>query len=90
MGLLEKVFLHIWARLEVPITEIVAHLIVTASSILSISLIEALLHAMGLDDRLVPGTTLSLSVWMFGLEVLAATGIISVGVMKALIALVRS
>lgn len=49
-----------------------------------------MVHAVRLDAKLVPGTQLSLSDWMFLLEVLAATAIIAVGIAKAAIALVRS
>jgi hypothetical protein len=81
---------RVWPRLEVPVIEIIVHLIVTVLSILSIVAIELLLHTVGLDGRQIPGTELSLSAWMFWLEILAATAIIFVGIAKATAALVRS
>jgi hypothetical protein len=79
-----------WPRLENPVIEILVHLVVTILSILSIALIEVLLHAIGLDGKLIPGTSLSLSSWMFWLEIVAASAIIIVGIFKATVALVRS
>ena len=81
---------RVWRRLETPLIEIFVHLIVTVLSILSIAAIELLLRAVGLDGRQLPGTEVSLSSWMFWLEIFAATAIIGVGIAKATVALVRS
>lgn len=77
-------------RLELPAAEIILHLIVTVLSILSIAGIEGLLRLSGLDRRLIPATTIQLGDWMFGLEVVAATAIILIGIGKAIYALLRS
>ena len=77
-------------KLEVPAAEIVVHLGVTVLSVLSIALIEWLLHVLGLDDRKIPWTEFKLSDWMFDLEMLAATTIIIVGIIKATVAASRA
>jgi hypothetical protein len=81
---------QLWPRLEAPLVEIVVHLIVTALSIISIYGIEILLRALGLGEKLIPIFGVTLNHWMFGLEVVAATAIIAVGIVRATIALVRS
>jgi hypothetical protein len=77
-------------RLELPAAEIVLHLIVTVLSILGIAGIEGLLYLVGLDRKLIPGTTIALGDWMFVLEIVAATAIILIGIGKAIHALLRS
>jgi hypothetical protein len=89
-GLAQKFFLQIRSKLDVPTAEILVHLMVTVFSVLSIALIELLLHIVRLDGRKVPGTYVTLSDWMFLLEVIAATLIISVGVVKAVVAAWRA
>jgi hypothetical protein len=80
----------VWSKVEVPVTEIVAHLVVTALSIISIVAIELLLIFVKLDGKYIPHTNITLRDWMFDLEVLAATLIILVGIVKAVLALARS
>ncbi len=80
---------EIWKRAEPPVIEIIVHLLVTALSIVSISLIEHLLMWLGLDGKIMPFTHISLSEWMFYLEVIASTLIIVVGIIKAVVTLVR-
>jgi hypothetical protein len=70
--------------------EIATHLAVTALSIISIWGIEEVLCWVGLDGKPIPFTSTTLADWMFVLEVFAATLIISIGIAKAAIALVRS
>ena len=79
----------IWRGLESPLVEIVVHLIVTAVSIIGIATIERLLNEVGLEEKIIPFTTVSLSEWMFDLEILASTVIILVGIYKAARALVK-
>lgn len=77
-------------KLEVPAVEIVVHLGVTVLSVLSIALIEGLLYVVGLDTRKIPWTDITFSDWMFDLEVVAATTIIVVGIIKAVVAVGRA
>jgi hypothetical protein len=70
-------------KLEKPVTELVVHFIVTVLAISSIRAIEWLLHAYGIEGKVIPFTTLPMGDWMFSLEVLAASVIILVGVWKA-------
>jgi len=84
-------FLSLVARkLEVPAAEIVVHLGVTVLSVLSIAFIEWVLHVVGLDGKRVPWVEITLSDWMFDLEVIAATAIIAIGVFKAAMAAWRA
>jgi hypothetical protein len=85
-----KFLTDVWNRLEVPVGDIVVHSVVTVLSILSIAGIELLLHCVKLDGKSIPLTNITLSEWMFFLEILAATLIILVGIVKAVARLVKS
>jgi hypothetical protein len=89
-GVASKFFSHIYYKLEVPATEIIVHLILTILAVLSITLIELLLRLLVLDEREIPWTHLKLSDWFFYLDFLAATPMISIGVVKAVIATWRA
>jgi hypothetical protein len=91
----------LWPKAEEPIVEILIHLAVTVLSVLSIAFIELLLYVMRLDGKEIPGTALlfrwlgldttaTLSDWMLLLEIFAASAIIIVGIVKAIVVLVRS
>jgi len=86
---LRNFFAEVWRRAESPVVEIVVHLLVTTLSILSIGAIEGLIILLGLDKDIMPFTSISLREWMLYLEVIAATLIIAVGIIKAVIALIR-
>jgi hypothetical protein len=85
-----------WPRAEQPLLEFLIHLVETIFLILSIKCVEWLLHASGLDGRVIPGTGLlshwfgvgdggvTLSDWMLALEVFGATVIIMVGIYRGL------
>jgi len=83
---LHRLLSRVTEKLEVPAAEIIVHLAVTVLSVLSIALIEGVLRILGLDGRKIPGTDITLSDWMFDLEMVAATGIIVVGMIKAVVA----
>jgi hypothetical protein len=83
VGGLGTFFSGVWTKLEKPVTELVVHFIVTVLAISSIRAIEWLLHAYGIEGKVIPFTTLPMGDWMFSLEVLAASVIILVGVWKA-------
>jgi hypothetical protein len=85
-----KFLWHIWSKLEVPAVEILVHLAVTALSLLSIALIEFLLYLLKLDNQDIPGTRVKLSELLFFLEVVASTLIISIGMLKAVMAAWRA
>jgi hypothetical protein len=74
-------------KLEVPATEIIVHFVVTVLSVLSIALIEILLRLVGLDGKEIPWVNITLGDWMFYLEVIAATAILAVGIVKAVLAI---
>jgi hypothetical protein len=80
----------VWRKLEEPLAEILTHLIVTFCSMLSIELIEFIAHVFDWDKKPIPWTSTSLSDLLFFLEVLAAAAIILIGIIKAVIALVRT
>jgi hypothetical protein len=80
----------VWSRLEVPLAEIVVHTVVTILSLLSIAGIEVLLRWLRLDGKQFPHLNITLSEWMFYLEIMAASLIIGIGIIKAVIALVRT
>jgi hypothetical protein len=88
----------LWPRLKEPVLEIVVHLAVTVLSVLSIAVIELLLYILHVGGETIPGTALlarwlglqagvTLNDWMLVLEVVAATAIIVVGLIKAVKAL---
>jgi hypothetical protein len=88
-------------KLKEPVLEIVVHLVVTILSVLSIALIGGLLIIFRLEDKKMPGSallfqwlgvdaTFTLGDWIFLLEVVAATGIIVIGIGKACYVLVKS
>jgi hypothetical protein len=74
----------VWPRLEGPLAEIVVHVAVTVLAILGITIVDGLLRVVGIDGRYIDGTGITLSDWMFDLEVIASTVIIGVGIIKAL------
>jgi hypothetical protein len=74
-------------KLKLPAIEVAVHFVVTVLAVVSIALTEQLLHALGMDGKIIPAMGLPLGEWMFMLEVAAATVIIAVGVIKAAIAL---
>jgi len=87
----------LWPRLREPLVEILVHFVVSILSVLSIASVEFLLYAVHLDDKAIPifqwlglNFVITLSDWMLMLEVLAATVVNGVGIVKAILVLVRS
>ena len=78
-----------WRRLEVPITEIFNHVVVTIVSLLGIAAIDLTVRTLGLGGKTILGTGVLLSDWLFILDVAASTLIIVVGIFRALRELVR-
>src|SRR5215469_10526330 len=60
-GPTRKVRLLVGTKAEVPAAEIVVHLGVAVLSVLSMALIERLLHIAGLDGRKIPAIDITLS-----------------------------
>ena len=60
---------------------------VTALAVVSIALIEVLLHAVRLDAKNILWTNITLGEWMFCLEVMAVTAVLGVGIIKAVLAI---
>ncbi len=77
-------------RLESPAAEIIIHLLVTLASVAGIAIVKLALWIVGLSDEEIPWTGIILDKLMFFLEVVAATLIISIGILKAVIALLKS
>ncbi len=77
-------------RLELPAAEIIVHLIVTLASVGSIAAVELMLWIVGLSGKEIPRTGVRLDELMLFLEVAAASLIIVVGIIKAVVALVKS
>ena len=77
-------------RLELPAAEIIVHLIVTLASVAGIAIVKLALWIVGLSDEEIPWTGIVLDKLMFFLEVVAAALIISIGIVKAVIALIKS
>ncbi len=72
------------SKLEVPIAELLVHFIVTVVALLSIAAIGWFLKFVGLNDTMIPLTSLKLDDAMLMLEVVAAIGIIGFGVLAAI------
>jgi len=85
-----KFDLLVGTKAEAPAAEVVVHLGVAVLSVLSIALIERLLHVAGLDGRKVPAIEITLSDWMFYLKVVAAITVMSAGTIKAVLAALRA
>jgi len=77
----------VWPRLELPVAHILVHLAVTVLSVLSMAVSEGLVYILGWEAREIPGVGVTYTDWLRILEILAATGIISVGIVRAVIAL---
>jgi hypothetical protein len=88
---LQRLFaIRVGPRLELPAAEIIVHLIVTVASLVSIEIVDLVLSIFGLSSKEIPKTGITLGEFMFYLEVTAASFIILVGIVKAVIALIRS
>jgi len=85
----------LWPELEEPLTVIIVHTLVTCLSVLSIAFIKLILYIAGLDGKVIPGTRpvlqwfglnteVTLSDWMFVLELIGATIIIMIGIYRAI------
>jgi hypothetical protein len=77
-------FAHVYTKLELPAAEIAVHLIATAMVLFSIAFIDLFIRLLGLGDTKMPWTNFKLSDAMLMLEVVAAIGIIGVGVLVAI------
>jgi hypothetical protein len=85
----------LWPELEEPLTVIIVHVAVSCLSVLSIAFIKLVLYIAGLDGKVIPGTgpvlhwlgfntEVTLSDWMFVLELGGATIIIMMGIYRAI------
>src|SRR5689334_17945688 len=70
-------------KLEEPLTELIAHFVVTVCALVFIALTDFLLHLLHIDERLVPLTGITLSSWMFAMDVLTVSLVLTVGLLKA-------
>ena len=79
-----------WTRLEEPVMVLVAHFVLTVLLIVFLEATELLLTIFHLDSREVPLVQVTLSEWMFDLDVLVATVVMIVGAAKAVVGLWRA
>lgn len=79
-----------WARLEEPVMVLAAHFVVTVLLIVFIEATELLLTLFHLENRQVPLVNVTLSEWMFDLDVLVASVVMIVGAVRAVTSLWRA
>ncbi len=83
-----KVWLaEVWLEIGRPVAIIIGHLAVTVTAVLAVAVVEEVLMALGLSKKKVPFLDLTLSDWLYDLDVIAVTGIIGVGIVKGVRAL---
>lgn len=70
-------------RVVAAIGEIIAHFAISAVSLLTIAGTSYLITCLQIHTKIIPYTSISLSEWMFLLEVISFTAINFVGVLKA-------
>jgi hypothetical protein len=75
----------LWKRLEEPLMVLVVHFIIAICGIVFIELTEKLLELLHLESRPVPLIHVTLSDWMFDIDVLTASIVMLVGSVKAAI-----
>jgi hypothetical protein len=76
-----------WKGLAEPVYEMAAHFILSVIAILAIAVTDLLLSRLGLGVRTVPFVSITLSDWMFDLDVVSATLVNVVGMIRAVIVL---
>lgn len=76
-----------WKGLVEPVYEMAAHFILSVIAILAIAVTDLLLSRLGLGVRTVPFVSITLSDWMFDLDVVSATLVNVVGMIRAVIVL---
>jgi hypothetical protein len=74
-------------RLAGPANEIAAHFVLSVMAILALAGTELLLRLLGIDNRMIPLTGVTLGDWMFDLDVVSATLINAVGMFRGAIVL---
>jgi hypothetical protein len=77
-------------RLEEPVMVLAAHFVLTVCLILFVEATELLLALFHLENRQIPLIQLTLSEWMFDLDVLIASVVMVVGAARAVVALWRA
>ena len=76
-----------WKGLIEPAYEIAAHFILSVMAILAIAGTDLLLSLLGLGVRTLPFVTITLSDWMFDLDLVSATLVNVMGMIRAVIVL---
>ena len=77
----------VWARLAVPATLIIVHLLVLLLAFVSLAVCKWVLHSVGIEDDIVPGLNTSIGKWILDLEIFASTVIIGAGIVEAVVVL---
>jgi hypothetical protein len=70
-------------RLAEPANEIAAHFILSVMAIVALAGTELLLRLLGIDNRRIPLVGITLADWMFDLDLVSATLINAVGMIRA-------
>jgi hypothetical protein len=79
----------VWQEVRRPVVIIAGHLIVTVAAILSLAFVEFVLALLHYDRREIPFLGITLSDWLFDMDVVAASAIILIGILKGSLALWR-
>jgi hypothetical protein len=74
-------------KLAKPANEIVAHFVLSILTILALAGTEFILWVLNIDNKMIPLFGITLGEWMFDLDLISATLINAVGIIKALIVL---
>jgi len=82
-------FARVWRGFRPAFEELIVHFLITAVTLFSLAGVEWLLEGLHLAYKAIPRTDITLSEWMFYLDVLAVTGINIVGVYRALRVVLR-
>ncbi len=72
----------VWHEITRPLAIIVAHLAVTLAAVFAVAVVEEVLAVLHLSKKKVPFFDLTLSEWLYDLDVVSVTGIIGIGVIK--------
>ena len=89
MNAIRAFFASLWESFRPSFEELLVHFTITAVTLFSLAGVEWLLEVLNLARKVIPRTDVTLSDWMFYLDVLAATVINIVGVYRALRVVLR-
>ncbi len=73
----------LWKDLRKPLLAITAHVIVSIAALLALAAAEAATRGLGLEREVIPLIGITIGEWFRLFDVVAATGINAVGILKA-------